>query len=155
MGTTLSHRLRRCQLPCREHIESQSFNISLYLPLKVKWLRALRADGRVAIYQLRCFCFPLPPHFVRHLPQGAGKTNSFFVKLHQHILGSPLGELSRQRLKGAHVIIHNSPSDSRENFSLQRDISIATHTTPLRHRFAMPPLPQERLEGQQKAMTSN
>ena len=28
----------------------------------------MRADGRVAIYQLRCFCFPLPPHFVRHLP---------------------------------------------------------------------------------------
>ena len=27
----------------------------------------MRADGRVAIYQLR-HIFPLPPHFARHLP---------------------------------------------------------------------------------------
>ena len=32
----------------------------------------MRADGRVAIYQLR-HIRPLPPHFARHLPQGAGK----------------------------------------------------------------------------------
>ena len=52
---------------------------------------------------------PLPPHYVRHLPQGAGKTNSLCTS--QQILDTNHKKIYNKKLSVSQISVRNATCD--------------------------------------------
>ena len=104
----------RCHLSLRR--SSFFFPKSYLLTQPFRMLARLAATSpfRGDIMVLRTFICskrrsPLPPHYVRHLPQGAGKTNSFCTS--QQILDTNHKKIYNKKLSVSQISVRNATCD--------------------------------------------